>query len=107
MKITRRQFLAVACTAGAAVAADAFGYEAHRVLVSPHDVRVPGLPSGLDGIRLAQVSDVHLPGNRIAARAALEHLHRERPEIVILTGDMLETGLALDDVRAFAAEARG
>jgi uncharacterized protein len=107
MKITRRQFLAVAGAGGAAVAADAFAYEAHRVLVSPHEVRVPGLPSGLDGIRLAQVSDVHLPGNQIAARAALEHLHRERPEIVILTGDMLETTLALADVRTFAAESRG
>ncbi|HEU4680206.1 MAG TPA: metallophosphoesterase family protein [Gemmatimonadales bacterium] len=107
MKVTRRQFLALAGTAGAAVAADAFGYEAHRVLVSRHDVRVPGLASELNGIRLAQVSDVHFPGNQIAARVALEHLHRERPEIVVLTGDMTETALALDDVRTFAAEARG
>jgi uncharacterized protein len=107
MKITRRQFLALAGTAGAGVAANAFGYEAHRVLVSRHEVRVPGLASGLDGLRLAQVSDVHFPGNQIAARATLEHLHRERPDIVVLTGDMTETALALDDVRTFAAEARG
>jgi predicted MPP superfamily phosphohydrolase len=107
MKITRRQFLAVTGTAGVAVAADAFGYEALRVLVSRHEIRIPELPSGLDGIRVAQVSDVHFPGNQIAARAALEHLRRERPDIVVLTGDMTESALALDDVRTFAAEARG
>ena len=107
MRISRRQFLAGAGATGAVVAADAFGFEAHRVLLSRHDVVVPGLPSGLDGLRIAQVSDVHFPGNQIAARAALEHLSRERPDIVLLTGDMTETARALTDVRNFAGEARG
>jgi uncharacterized protein len=107
MKIIRRRFLAGIGAAGAAIGADAFGFEAHRVLVSRHDVQVPGLPSDLDGIRLAQVTDVHLPGNQLAARAALEHLHRERPDIVILNGDMTESGHALTQVAEFAAEARG
>jgi hypothetical protein len=107
MKISRRRFLAGVGAAGAALAADAFGFEAHRVLLSRHDVQVPGLPPALDGLRLAQVSDVHFPGNQLAARAALEHLHREQPEIVLLTGDMTESEPALEDVRLFAGEARG
>jgi uncharacterized protein len=107
MKITRRRFLAGLGAAGAAVGADAFGFEAHHVLLTRHDVQVPGLPPALDGVRLAQVADVHLPGNQLAARAALEHLHRERPEIVILNGDMTESGQALSEVADFAAEARG
>ena len=61
----------------------------------------------MDGLRIAQVSDVHLPGNRRAARAALEHLHRERPDIVVLTGDMTESAKAMTQVRDFAAESRG
>lgn len=107
MKISRRHFLAGLGAAGAAVAADAFGYEAHRVLVSRHDVHVGGLPGPLDGLRIAQVTDVHLPGNQLAARAALEHLDRERPDIVILTGDMTESAQAMTQVRDFAADARG
>jgi hypothetical protein len=107
MKITRRRFLAGFGAAGAAIGADAFGLEAHRVLVSRHDVRVAGLPAGLSGLRIAQVSDLHLPGNQLAARAALEHLHRERPEVVILNGDMTESAQAMTEVRDFAAEARG
>ncbi len=67
MKISRRRFLAGVGAAGAAVAVDAFGFEANRVLLSRHEVRIPGLPSGLDGLRVAQISDVHFPRNRIAA----------------------------------------
>jgi predicted MPP superfamily phosphohydrolase len=93
--------------AGAAIGADAFGFEAHRVLVSRHDVLIPGLAGAFDGLRIAQVSDVHLPGNQLAARAALHHLDRERPEVVVLNGDMTETAQALGQVREFARAARG
>jgi uncharacterized protein len=107
MQISRRQFLAGAGATGAAIGADAFGYEAHHVVLSRHEVRVRGLPSGLNGLRIAQVSDVHFPGNQLAARAALEHLGRERPDIVLLTGDMTESAQAMSQVRDFAADARG
>ena len=107
MKISRRRFLAGVGATGVAIAGDAFGFEAHRVLVTRHDVSIPGLPSGLDGLRIAQVSDVHFPGNRTAAGAALEHLHHERPDIVLLTGDMTESLKAMTQVRSFAGDARG
>ena len=107
MKISRRRFLAGIGATGAVVAGDAFGFEAHRVVVTRHDVRIAGLPSALHGLRLAQVSDVHFPGNRIAANAALEHLHQERPDIVLLTGDMTESQEAMKHVRRFAGDARG
>ncbi|MFL5401943.1 MAG: metallophosphoesterase [Gemmatimonadales bacterium] len=107
MQLSRRHFLGGIGAAGAAIAADAFGIEPNRVLVSRHDVPLRGVPRALDGLRIAQISDVHLPGNQLAARAALEHIHRERPEIVILTGDMTESPRAMTQVRDFAAEARG
>ena len=107
MRISRRRFLAGLGAAGAAVGADAFGLEANRVLLTRHDVRVPQLPSALNGIRIAQITDVHFPGNRMAARAALAHVQRERPEIVVLNGDMTETRDAVGQVREFATSARG
>jgi uncharacterized protein len=107
MRIGRRRFIAGLGAAGAAIGADAFGFEAHRVLVSRHDVLIPALPGAFDGMRIAQISDVHLPGNQLAARAALHHLRRERPEVVILNGDMTETAQALGQVREFASAVRG
>jgi uncharacterized protein len=107
MNISRRRFLTGMGAAGVAVGVDAFGIEANRVLVSRHDVPVPGLPAGLAGLRIAQITDVHFPGNQLAARAALEHLHQERPDIVIRNGDMTESARATSQVRDFAANARG
>jgi len=107
MKISRRHFLAGIGSTAVAIAADAFGLEAHRVLLTRHEVPIPGLPAGLDGVRIAQVSDVHFPGNQIAARAALDILYQTRPEIVLLTGDMTESQAAMKQVRSFAANARG
>jgi hypothetical protein len=108
MNYSRRRFLAAAVGAcGAVVGTDAFAIEPSGVVVTRHDVPIPGLASGLDGLRLAQVSDVHFPGNIAAARAALAHLHRERPEIVVMTGDMTERAGALPLVGDFARAARG
>jgi predicted MPP superfamily phosphohydrolase len=110
MNISRRRFLGVAAGAGALAAggcADAFLLEPHQVLVSRHEVRVGGLAPALDGLRIAQVTDVHFPFNLVAAQAALEHLRRERPEIVVLTGDMVERVDALHHLEAFARAARG
>ncbi|HEX6433323.1 MAG TPA: metallophosphoesterase, partial [Gemmatimonadales bacterium] len=47
------------------------------------------------------------PGNQLAARAALHHLERERPDLVVLNGDMTESAHALDAVQQFAHAARG
>jgi predicted MPP superfamily phosphohydrolase len=108
MTISRRGFFGLAGGAlGAALGADAFLVEPEHVPLSRHDVRIPGLPRGLEGLRIAQVTDVHFPGNVAAAEAVLQHLKRERPEIVVLTGDMLEHRDALPRVAAFARSARG
>jgi uncharacterized protein len=108
MKYSRRSFLITAAGAcGAAVAGDAFAFEPAKVLVTRHEVRVPGLASAFDGMRVAHVTDVHFPGSRGAARVTLEHLKREKPEIVVMTGDMTEHVKALSLVAAFAREARG
>jgi predicted MPP superfamily phosphohydrolase len=75
--------------------------------VSRHDVAVPGLPKGLDGIRIAQLSDLHLPANRGAAERTISLIRAERPEIVVLTGDQCETADGIAELSAFVSEARG
>jgi len=108
MNLSRRRFLAFTGGAvGAALGSDAFVFEPDNVLLSRHDVPVPGLASALDGIRIAQVTDVHFPGNTAAAEAALANLRRERPEVVVLVGDMTERSNALPLVAEFARAARG
>lgn len=109
-RISRRAWLwgaAGAGLAGVGVGAHAFGPAASDVRLSRHDVPLPGLPAAFDGVRVAQVTDLHLPANGDAARHALALLAAERPEIVLHTGDMLESLEAADPLVAFAREARG
>lgn len=87
-KISRRQFLV---GSGAAIAATAFGIdatlEARTLGISRHDLPTPNLPPGLDGFRIAHVSDLHLPS--AASEKAADALAAEAPDVIIITGDTI------------------
>src|SRR5438270_11917109 len=109
MSITRRHFVLGSVGAlGAAVVGDAFLLEPTAIDVSQHVIPVPGLLPGLEGVRIACVSDVHLGGGvSPAARAALAALARERPDVVLLSGDICNERVDLPTLTVWAREARG
>src|SRR5438093_11251761 len=106
--LTRRHFLAATAGAlGAAALGDGFLIEPAAVRVTRHELPIPGLPAALDGVRIACLADVHLHGGvSRAARAALEHLDRERPEIVVLAGDICNHPRDLPTLTDSARDAR-
>ncbi|MGH7517112.1 MAG: metallophosphoesterase [Gemmatimonadales bacterium] len=58
------------------------------VRLTAHLVPVPGLAPAFDGFRIGQIADLDLfHGLHEAARAAIALLDRERPDLVVLTGD--------------------
>ena len=97
LAIGRRELLRRA-SVGVPVAA-ALGASAYGALFGRHDyaieeiaVRIDGLRPGLDGYRIAQLSDLHF-GVFCGAperRAAVELLRRARPDLVVLTGDLVD-----------------
>lgn len=106
-RLGRRRFLVSAGAFGVALLGDACAVEPWRVRAAYHDVAIPGLPAALDGLRVAQISDTHLPGNRRASRVAAEIIARERPDVVVLTGDICESAESLDALTAFVGRVRG
>jgi predicted MPP superfamily phosphohydrolase len=78
-----------------AVAASALAYgwfEAGWLRTRVLEVPVAGLPSALDGLRVAHLSDFHFgPVSRgaIAGRRAAEWVRSRRPDLVVVTGDLL------------------
>lgn len=102
---------AVAALHLVAWALGAWGSTAGRILpvVKRREVRVRGLPRALDGLRVAQLSDVHcgpyVPGwmyRLWAARAS-----RLGADVIALTGDLITAGEGyLDDVRDLVAHLR-
>jgi uncharacterized protein len=77
------------------------------VQVTRHDLAIAGLPGALEGLRIAHVTDVHLPRSIAAAQRALELLAAERPDVVLLGGDLAEGAGAAPALAAFARGARG
>ena len=106
--MSRRHFAVGTAALSAAALADAFLIEPTAIDVSRHVVAVPGLPPGLEGVRIACLTDVHLAGGVTpAARAALEVLARERPDVVVLVGDICNAQDDLPLLAAWARQARG
>lgn len=92
--ITRRTFLATgaALAAGAAVPSAILADTTAQVEVTEHRLLLPGLPTGLEGFRIAHITDVHLyEGYHPAAEQALAALERIRPDLIVVTGDMWDT----------------
>ena len=95
--VPRRAFLAQA-TAGSAVLVGASS-SLYATLIGRHDyaleevpARIPGLSRRLDGYTIVQLSDLHL-GTFVGdaeLRAAEDLVRRARPDLVILTGDLID-----------------
>jgi predicted MPP superfamily phosphohydrolase len=64
---------------------------AARLLVREERLELPGLPAGLDGLRVAQLSDLH--GGRFLKQGDLRdvvaRVNAERPDVCVLTGDFI------------------
>ena len=90
------------------VGADAFLVEARRVEVTRADVPVPMLPAEFDGLTIAHLSDIHLyDGIHPAARHAMEIVEAIRPDITLVTGDVVEVAEELEDAATFLSACRG
>ncbi len=109
LAFTRRRFLgAAAGFAAAAALGDGFFVEPPAIEVTRNDLLVPGLAPRLAGLRVACVTDVHLhAGVHAAARATLALLAHERPEVVVLIGDICNTRDDLAQLVSWARDARG
>lgn len=107
--LNRRQFLARATYAYAAtgLGLSAYGiWSAERLPgVTFRTLRFPNLPAGLDGLRIAHLSDVHagLHMGRDKMAAIVAQTNALRPDLVVQTGDMIDISPAFvpDYQRAF------
>jgi hypothetical protein len=71
-----------------------FGYTLgqRRLVVSRITVPIPGLPPALDGLRVVQLSDLHM-GQYLGRRELADHVRRVNalePDLICLTGDLVD-----------------
>jgi predicted MPP superfamily phosphohydrolase len=97
---SRRQFLGMLTTAtpvlltGAGVAYSPTQMSEFRI--RPMDVALPGLPTELDGLRIALVADLHVGTftNGPTVKRIVEETSRLDADLVLLPGDLINNALA-------------
>ncbi len=93
--ISRSKFLAMTSAAFAAVPLLGMGYGvafgAHDYRVKRIKLKLPNLPKSFDGIKLAQISDIHSGSfyNPKAVQRGIDLLLKQQPDIVCFTGDLV------------------
>ena len=102
--VPRRAFLTQAVAGSAFLIGGSSSF--YGALVERHDYRleelpmpIPGLSPKLDGFTIVQLSDVHI-GHFVGwpeLRAAEEFIRRAKPDLLVLTGDLLDHDPALAD----------
>jgi uncharacterized protein len=93
----RRAFLARAAAGGAVTLG--IGSGVYGALIGRHDytletvpIRLAKLPKALDGLTIVQLSDLHV-GTFVGdyeLRTALEFVQRAKPDVIVLTGDLID-----------------
>jgi len=89
--ISRRGVLKGGIFGAAGLALYAGEVERHWIEVTHHDVSLAGLPQAFEGMRIVQLSDIHLDEYTEPRflRDVVERVNRMQPDAVLLTGDFV------------------
>lgn len=92
--MTRRQFLGFSGLAAAGVLAYSGEFERHRLEITERTIKLARLSPALDGLRIAQLSDVHYAQftEPSFVREVVAQVNRLTPDIVVMTGDYVSEG---------------
>ena len=88
-QVSRRSFLRGSMLGAGGLALYAGVFERHWLEIVHKELAIAGLPGAFDGMRVAQLSDIHLDEftEPFLLREAVEEINRAKPDVVLLTGD--------------------
>jgi predicted MPP superfamily phosphohydrolase len=91
MSLSRREFLSLSAGALAGGALGTSLYEPHETVVSQVGITLKRLPSAFNGLRIAQLSDIHFNSFMTIGHLdrVIELTNAQKPDLVILTGDFV------------------
>ena len=101
----RRRFLKAGILGAAGLALYSSGIERHWIEVVEREIHLAGLPASFNGLRIAQLSDIHMDEytEPIFLRHVIHRINEMQPDVVLLTGDYISWGLATSEFAIGAA----
>jgi predicted MPP superfamily phosphohydrolase len=103
--IGRRRFLKTGFLGAAGLAVYSGEVERHWLEVTEIQIKLPNLPDGFDGVRIAHLSDIHMDEftEHFFLRYVVEKVNSLHPDVVLLTGDYCSVGPFGQDAAVDAA----
>ncbi len=112
----RRRFFQTAYAAMFAAPPAVLGYgvfiQRHQLFLREHNLQIANLPHDLDGLRLVQLTDIHLSPflSRVELERAIDMANETRAHVALVTGDLITTsrdplGNCLDSLARLRADA--
>lgn len=97
-RFSRRRFLQLSALGAGGLLAYSAEFERHHLEITHRTVELARLPPALDGLRIAQISDIHYEQftEPYYVREVVDHINRLAPDLVLLTGDFISEGPASD-----------
>ena len=102
---TRATGIICGALAGAAFI-EGFLREPFQLEVSRLTIASPWLPTGFDGMKIVQLSDLHIHHISRAYCTAIDVIRRERPDLVVITGDLVDHPEQTSACLAFLSDLR-
>jgi predicted MPP superfamily phosphohydrolase len=93
--ISRRNFFKAGMAGAAGLALYSGEIARHWLEVTQRDVFLSNLPAAFDGLRIAQISDIHMDEftEPFFLRHVVDRINRLHPDVVFLTGDFVTDGI--------------
>jgi predicted MPP superfamily phosphohydrolase len=97
---SRRRFLTAGLCAGAGLALYSAEIERHWIEVTERNFFLSGLPPVFEGMRIVQISDIHLDEftEPLFLRHVVDRINRIKPDAVFLTGDFVTAALGIKHI---------
>src|SRR3569832_1771030 len=104
-QVSRRSFLKGAMFGAGGLAIYSGEFERHWLEIVQKEIAIPGLPHSFDGMKVAQLSDIHLDEftEPFLLRESIDEINRAKPDVVLLTGDYVSAEILPRNLTAEAA----
>jgi predicted MPP superfamily phosphohydrolase len=80
-----------------AVAITVYCFEENNWIKVEHiNIKINNLPKELQGLKIAHVSDVHLPKNASSIDNIVKNVSKQNPDIIVMTGDIIDESADLE-----------